>query len=355
MPQWRRPSIHIGDPGQAGVIQVGSSSDPASEEETMASVQVVLATHNGARYLSEQLDSLFRQTSQDFTIVAADDNSTDGTPQILEQYRHRHPDRIDILDFTGEAVGACGNFARLAEHLSAGYAMFCDQDDVWLPNKVALSLERIRFLEAQYTKATPLLVHTDLTVVGRDLERRHQSYWRYAKIQPRGVSFNQLLLRFTVAGCTTIVNRALYAKATPIPKAAIMHDGWIALVAAAFGKIDCISESTILYRRHGSNVSGSWAPGLLHSFRVMIDAFRGRGEAAQRLDAHVLQARAFLARFDRDLNFDHRVALNALVDVFALRPRLRFFKLLRSGVVRRGLLENARLGIAVTFHRSTAH
>jgi hypothetical protein len=315
-------------------------------------VEIALATHNGARYLSEQLDSLFRQTCQDFTILAADDNSTDGTLQILEDYRQRHPDRIKIINSTGETVGACGNFARLAEHLSADYAMFCDQDDIWLPSKTALSLERIRFLEARYTKASPLLVHTDLTVVGRNLERLHQSHWRYARTQPRRNSFHQLLLRSTVAGCTTIVNRALYTKAIPIPKAAMMYDGWIALVAAAFGRIECVSESTIFYRRHDRNVSVSGARGRLPPLRRMIDTLRGRG-AAEGLDAFVLQARAFLARFDRDLNVNQRVALSALVDVFAIRPRLRYFQLLRVGVVRPGLLENAGLLAAVTFHRST--
>lgn len=321
----------------------------------MASVEIALATHNGARYLSQQLDSLFRQTNQDFRILAADDHSSDGTPQILEEYRQRHPDRIEVVHFAGAAVGPCRNFARLAQHLSADYAMFCDQDDVWLPHKIALSLDQMRFLEAQYTKATPLLLHTDLTVVGRDLDLRHQSYWRHDKIRPRRHSLNQLLLRFTVAGCTTIANRALYSKAVPIPEAAMMHDAWFALVAAAFGKIECVAESTILYRRHDANVSASWAPDLLHSFRRVTDAFRGRGAAAQRFDAHALQARAFLARFDGELEVSQRVALSALVSLFTLRPCLRFIRLLRSGVVRQGLLNNAKLAVVVTFHRSQAH
>jgi len=319
----------------------------------MAPLEIILATHNGARYLSEQLDSLFRQTETDFTVLAADDASTDETLQILEAYRRRYVGRIEIVAFAAEAVGACGNFTRLAERLTADYAMFCDQDDVWLPHKIAVSLNRIRAAEIRFGSWTPLFIHTDLVVAGHDLAHWQESHWRSAKLDPSANSFNQLLLHNTVAGCTAIVNKALYTKAIPVPSCAIMHDYWFALVAAAFGRIEFIFESTILYRQHDRNVFGVEARTPSRFFRRAVETLRGRG-SAENLDGYMRQARAFLSQFGADLTPRQRETLRVVADLSLTHPSLRFLKLLRLGVLRQGIVRNAALFIAVTLHRSRA-
>jgi glycosyltransferase involved in cell wall biosynthesis len=141
-----------------------------SVEARAASIEIALATYNSAPYLRELLDSLFRQTCQDFTILVSDDGSSDATLHIIADYQHRFPGRIRRVG-SGERVGGPrANYSRLIDHLTADYVLFCDHDDVWLPSKVALSLAHMQSLEARHGSSTPLLVHTDLVVVGPDLE-----------------------------------------------------------------------------------------------------------------------------------------------------------------------------------------
>ena len=102
-------------------------------------VTVLLATHNGARFLDEQLDTILGQEGVDVRIVALDDASTDGTPELLAA-RAAADDRITVLPAQGRSGGAAPNFYRLIRSLdlsSAGLVAFADQDDVWLPTKLA--------------------------------------------------------------------------------------------------------------------------------------------------------------------------------------------------------------------------
>jgi glycosyltransferase involved in cell wall biosynthesis len=128
--------------------------------------------------------SLFGQTCQGFTILVSDDRSTDSTLDIIADYQRRYPGRITMLEPDQRLGGPLANFSRLIDHLKADYAFLCDHDDVWLPNKIALCLEEIRSLEARHGSSTPLLVHTDLTVVDSDLEIISPSSFLYQDIDP---------------------------------------------------------------------------------------------------------------------------------------------------------------------------
>ena len=112
-------------------------------------IDILLATCNGALYLPEQLDSLLAQTCRGWRLLVRDDGSSDGTREILENYRSRHPDVIMIIPGEGQNLGACGNFSCLLEQSDAPYIMFCDQDDVWLPDKIEITLTAMRELERQ--------------------------------------------------------------------------------------------------------------------------------------------------------------------------------------------------------------
>ncbi|HEX8431499.1 MAG TPA: glycosyltransferase, partial [Longimicrobium sp.] len=147
-------------------------------------VEVALATHNGERYLPALLDSLFAQTHRDFTVVVSDDGSTDRTVEVLGEYAERNPGRMRIVGTTPRRLGAAGNFSSILPHLTADYVFFCDQDDVWLPRKIELSLARLRALEADAPAGTPILVHTNLAVVGRELEPIAPSAMEYQSIDP---------------------------------------------------------------------------------------------------------------------------------------------------------------------------
>jgi glycosyltransferase involved in cell wall biosynthesis len=109
-------------------------------------VAILLCTYNGARFLAEQLDSLEAQTHQNWVVIASDDGSTDQTLEILQQYRAKWPSgKLSIR--SGPQKGFCQNFLSLAccPEIKADYYAFCDQDDVWLPEKLSIALVNIAF------------------------------------------------------------------------------------------------------------------------------------------------------------------------------------------------------------------
>ena len=126
-------------------------------------IAILMATYNGEKYLREQIDSLLNQTCQDWHLYVHDDGSKDGTVNIVKSYAERYPDKVTLLDYPPQG-GACRNFLSLLEKAEARYYMFCDQDDVWLPEKIALSLEEMKRQEALHLQK-PVVIHTDLHIV----------------------------------------------------------------------------------------------------------------------------------------------------------------------------------------------
>jgi glycosyltransferase involved in cell wall biosynthesis len=221
------------------------------------SIDILLATYNGAAFLPEQLDSLFIQTCQNWRILARDDGSTDGTREILARYSASHPGRFFVLPPDEQRLGASASFGALLAQSDAPYVMFCDQDDIWLPDKVALTMAKMRELEGKNGEKTPLLVNTDLKIVDRKLAVLNDSMWRFQRIYPQRLTkLSRVLMQNFATGNTVMINRSLATLAGPIPTGAIMHDWWLALVAIAFGKVFSIPRATVLYRQHGRNDIG---------------------------------------------------------------------------------------------------
>jgi len=150
-------------------------------------IDVLLATYNGARYLRPQIESILGQQEVSFRILVRDDGSVDETPAVIEHYTRMRPDRI-IRVSGSDHLGAVGNFACLLREAKAPYAALSDQDDVWAPHKLRTLLGVMRGLESRHGADTPLLVHSDLTVVDDMLRERHSSFWRYSGFDPRGTS-----------------------------------------------------------------------------------------------------------------------------------------------------------------------
>ncbi len=272
-------------------------------------IDIVLATYNGAAYLPAQLDSLLRQDHDGWRLLVRDDGSRDATVEILADYAQRCPGRIVLLPDDGRRLGGCGNFAELLEQTSADYVMLCDQDDVWLPEKISLTLAEMQRLEAAHGRETPLLVHSDCAVVDATLKPVADSLWRNQKSDPRRAALNHLLVQNVVTGCTAMVNRPLLDKALPIPGAALMHDWWLALVAAAFGTISVLSQPTLLYRQHGSNQVGAQRWNLPY----LIGLIGQRALIRQVMTGHRRQAQAFYERFQPGLAPTRRALLEDFI------------------------------------------
>ena len=248
-----------------------------------APLAILLSTYNGERFLAEQLDSLLRQSQDDFIIIARDDGSADGSRAVLERYAARHTARFELLPDIDGNLGASGSFARLLEFALArepdtappsgagpgaahgadprpapAYLMFCDQDDIWHDDKIERQMKLMRETEAG-DASLPVLVHSDLEVVSSENRLIAPSFAAYQGLNIQRNGFIELAISNLVTGCTALINAALARRALPIPGEAIMHDWWLALAASAFGKLVYSVEPTVRYRQHGANTIGASA------------------------------------------------------------------------------------------------
>jgi len=216
-----------------------------------------MATYNGERYISEQLDSLFAQTFTDFTLYIQDDKSTDSTMCILMDYQKKYPEKIVLTQLEKNTGSAKHNFLKLMSEIQDDYIMLCDQDDVWHPNKTEITLSKIRLMEKEHP-GQPALVFTDLTVVDEKLNTVNASYIEAMNSDYSHTAFQQTLIQNVLTGCTAMYNRKVSELLkSRVPKYCIMHDWWLLLVSSAFAEISHISDQTILYRQHDRNSVGA--------------------------------------------------------------------------------------------------
>lgn len=311
-------------------------------------VDILLAVFNAEVYLKEQLASIYGQSHQQWHLVIRDDGSTDGSPGILLAESAAHPSRIRVLDNGGKNLGASQNFARLMLHSTSRYIMFCDQDDIWLPHKMEATLAKMQQMEQSFGTDTPILVHTDLKVADENLRVVSESLWQYQLSDPdRGSRLNRLLMQNVATGCSMMINRPLLDMALPVPGAAMMHDWWLALVAAAFGKMGAIHDATALYRQHGANDTGAkkwdWAE--------LARSLCNREELARQLSLNRSarsriheQAAAFLQRYEPALTPGQKDMLEGFIALPSLNFFMKRYNTIKYGFYYTGLARNiARL------------
>ncbi|AWN19191.1 glycosyltransferase family 2 protein [Streptococcus sobrinus] len=228
-------------------------------------VNILMSTYDGERFLAQQLDSILEQSLKDWTLLIRDDGSSDRTPEIIADYARRDPRIVFINPDQRENLGVIKNFYTLLKYQEADFYFFCDQDDVWLPEKLELCLK-----EGQnYPADKPLLVYTDLKVVNQDLEVQHTSMIR-TQSDHANTSLLQELTENTVTGGVAMINGATAQnwQAQNLNQI-IMHDWFLALVAAAKGNLVYIDQATELYRQHDNNVLGArtWSKRIKHWIR----------------------------------------------------------------------------------------
>lgn len=237
-------------------------------------------------------------------------------------------------DTVGE--GACVNFAALLQESAAEYVAFADQDDVWLPDKLAKCMSKMHELERQWGVDTPLLVFSDARVVDADLKPLSDSLFRRIRVNPLRNRPRQLVFQNTAYGNTMMINAALRDLAKPIPSKAFMHDSWMMLVASVFGKVAYLDEPLLLYRQHEDNVVGGDRVGIGYFFRAIA---RGRVQLRVRQYANIRQVEAFVNRF----GYKSPEVFRALVG-FTDRPYIqRIGILLRHRILKSGIVRNLGL------------
>ena len=222
----------------------------------MPKVSVLLATYNSGPYVAELIESILRQTHSDLELIIRDDKSDDDTATIAASFFS--DGRIRFIDGFERSGSAQNNFFRLLLSCEGDYIMLADADDVWLPHKIEKTLERMREQESLYGADTPILVHSNLSVVSQNLSVIADSFFEYEKLSPERKSLRELLAQNNVTGCTVMINKALRLLVEEQPESSVMHDWWLSLIASAFGRISVIYEPLILYRQHGGNSVGAY-------------------------------------------------------------------------------------------------
>jgi len=234
-------------------------------------IDILIAVYNGEKVLPQLLRSLEEQTVKG-RILWQDDGSTDASRDMMPGKEICIPHH----------KGAKENFMSLLKASESEYAMFCDEDDVWHPDKIEKTLQKMREGESLYGKETPLLVHTDLRVTDGEGKEIHPSMFAHQGWDEKANTINRLLVQNNVTGCTVMINqplKELLLKADP--EKMFMHDWWAALTAAAFGHVLFVNEPTIDYYQHGSNQVGASKKSLIARGMKALGAWKKGRERVQ--------------------------------------------------------------------------
>lgn len=317
-------------------------------------IDILLATYNGERYLSDQLDSILNQSCDNWRIFIRDDGSEDGTSTLIERYEKKNSGKIFLLKDDKQNLGVCGNFSEILKNSYSDYIMFCDQDDIWIKDKIKITFKKMKQMENIYGSQSPILIHTDLMVVSDNLEKIANSFWKFAHLNPKGrKKISRLLIQNIVTGCTVMINRALKNLSPTVPVDALSHDWWLALVACAFGKIESIPIPTVLYRQHQKNVFGvskwNYFTFLLNAIRTLIHQniftmIKEEKNQTRMIQKRLYnQANSFYNYYSEKLDKQQSLLLFIFSNIEAYNFIDRRIKLLKYGFLRPGIARNLKL------------
>jgi glycosyltransferase involved in cell wall biosynthesis len=281
----------------------------------MKSIQVIMATYNGSKFIEEQIDSIllnFNKISEYYCqLLISDDCSSDNTQCLINRYVSKD-NRVVFIDGSRKG-GVINNFSYLINHCSADYVFFSDQDDFWLPNKMKIFMER--FAEIEKYSDEPVLVHSDLSVVDKNLSPINISMFAYQKLN-KNPNLSELILSNSVTGCVMACNKKIIdgVKGTVIDKS-IMHDWFIALYAGTFGVISFIDIPLILYRQHSDNQVGAKHINLkkllnMHNFIDKIN------ESRESISQSKNQLLLFAEKYKDSIDNKKLLSINCYLDSF---------------------------------------
>ena len=207
-------------------------------------VEVLMATHNGEKFISEMLSSLENQKGVEIDLIVSDDNSTDKTLDIVTSYAKKFK---SLTIIKGPNSGVKNNFANLIHFSNGNFSAFADQDDIWLPNHLEDSLLELSRLPQQ-----PALVFSKVLEFS---EAGNRNEWPKIESKP---TLSNLLTENTARGCSMVLNRDLMdlLKKSNFNEVYV-HDWWAVLVAKTCGVVAFLKAPSVLYRIHEYNTVGA--------------------------------------------------------------------------------------------------
>lgn len=313
--------------------------------------EVVMATCNGERFLDEQIVCILQQTVTPQRLLVADDHSSDLTVQCLRYWQKYSAVPIELLPSADlERLGSCRNFERLLQASAASYVMLADQDDLWDLNKAERLLHQMALMEQHWGSESPLLVHADLRLIDAEGRALCPSFHRLQGLKPERHGLLEIGLQNVVTGCASMINRACVLQALPFPAEAVLHDWWLALVAAEAGGLAYLREPCMSYRQHRTNVVGAvgWRRQLMLRIHGVV-APNARAVVVRLISPGLLQVRAFLDRYGP-------TDLAARWQLLWSHSRwVRLSTALRLGLRKHGLWRTAGFYAALVYCRPSGH
>lgn len=293
-------------------------------------ISVAIACYNGARFLQEQIESIWNQSLPPAEIVAFDDASTDGTLALLQTLAAKSPVPMRVMASTPNR-GSTQAFAKAIAACSGEWIALADQDDVWLPHKLATLHRTAEELDWDAVFSDAMLVDQFLQPTGKNLLANSRVSFRVRRRLRQGKTF-QALMRFNVVtGATLMFRTRCVPKVLPIAEA-WLHDYWLALIIASQGRLGLVDEVLMLYRQHGGNQIGAKA-GIRHEIQA----------AAEKPKDRYLEEAALFARLEQHLAAEGLLmpevakALKGKQDFLEQRYQLRALPRRRLALVARGL------------------
>ncbi len=207
-------------------------------------VQILMSTYNGEKFLEEQIESLLRQSWINLEILIRDDGSKDRTREILKKYSDKYE---NIHVYLGTNLGVAKSFFELLKKSDADYVGFCDQDDIWLEQKIEKAVA-----ELEQERGPALYCSNKILVdsTGNPMNKQDN--------RKRKPGFGNAVVECICTGCTAVMNQELAEiLKSKVPDHAILHDWWTYLAASYVGKVIFDEQAYIYYRQHQENVIGA--------------------------------------------------------------------------------------------------
>ena len=270
-------------------------------------ISVVIATYNGGRFLEQQIQSVLTQTLQPAEIIVCDDDSSDGTIEILEKFSRNTPLRYYR---NKTRLGVVENFKKAVSLTSPNnYIALCDQDDIWLPEKLEKSVQALSQID---DGITPAMIYSDLILIDSNEKLLNLSVSNELEHDKYKHCLATLLFGNFVLGCTVMMNGKMKEFFSDIPaNKAFNHDAWITLIAFTFGKVSTLAHPYIKYRKHEYNVTFANHKKKNRMERIG-NHIRSFFRKTDFLQEQIKLAKAFYNSYQYRLSDDHKKAIEEM-------------------------------------------
>ena len=222
------------------------------------SVSICMATHNGARFISDQLRSILIQLKEDDELIITDDASIDDTVKIICDFKDNRIRLLASKIFNNPVK----NFEYGLTHCQRDIIFLADQDDVWHPDKIKLMTEAM---------ADSDLVVCDCRIVDERLNTIEPSFF---ELKRSSKSLVNNFYKSSFVGCCIALRRKILDKAMPFPEEIPMHDHWIGLIAQKYFRVKFIPQVLVDHRRHSQNYSSTGGRSKFSLGKKVISRFK---------------------------------------------------------------------------------